>query len=233
MFRALLDPSRWPLPGGCQICLAWGGERICTPCQARFAPTVKRCPACALAMPGPHCAACLRERLPLSGAVAAVDYSAPWDALLHGLKYQGQLGAAPALGQLLASAVQCSAPPSAGLLLMPVPLHPRRLCERGYNQSELLAQAVGQALVRPVQADWLQRVVDTPSQTQLTRAQRQRQLAQAFVLRPGCSVEGLDIALIDDVMTTGATMAALAHLLTRHGAASVQAWAVARTPPPP
>lgn len=232
MLRALLDPTRWPIPGGCQICLAWGGARLCSGCVARFAPSRPRCPRCALPASGPHCATCLREPLPLAGAVAAVDYAAPWDTLLHGLKYHGQLSAAPALGQLLANAVLQQAPPAPDLLLLPVPLHPQRLCERGYNQSLLLAQVVAEHLQRTVRADWLQRVIDTPTQTQLTRAQRQRQLNHAFVLKPGAPVQGQHVALVDDVMTTGATMTALAHLLTRHGAASVQAWAVARTPLP-
>lgn len=230
MLRALLDPTRWPIPGGCQICLAWGSERLCSACVAQFAPSRLRCPRCALQLTGPHCGSCLREPLPLAGAVAAVDYAAPWDGLLHGLKYHGQLSAAPALGLLLARAVQAQTTPAPpALQLVPVPLHPQRLCERGYNQSLLLAEVLGAELGHPVQSKWVQRAIDTSTQTQLTRAQRQRQLAHAFVLTPGAPVQGQHIALVDDVMTTGATMRALALLLTRHGAASVHAWAVART----
>ncbi len=233
MLRSLLDPTRWPIPGGCQICLAWGRERLCSACVAQFAPNRLRCPRCALQLAGPHCGSCLREPLPLAGAVAAVDYAAPWDTLLHGLKYHGQLSAAPALGQLLARAVQTQAePPPAAMQLVPVPLHTQRLCERGYNQSQVLADVLGTELGYAVQSNWVQRVIDTSSQTQLSRAQRQRQLNQAFALTPGTSVHGQHIALVDDVMTTGATMSALAVLLTRHGAASVHAWAVARTARP-
>jgi ComF family protein len=232
MLRALLSPSRWPLPGGCQICLSWGCERLCEACVKRFGQPVARCPRCALVQVGPHCAACMQAPMPLDGAVAAVDYEAPWDTLLHGLKYGSQLSAALALAPLLGQAVRSSGLDCAGMHLLPVPLHPQRLCERGYNQSEHLARALRQNLGLPLLTDTLQRVIETPTQTQLSREDRLKQLRQAFALKPGASVQGLRIALVDDVMTTGATMSAIATLLHRHGAAEVHAWAVARTPSP-
>lgn len=233
MLRALLDPTRWPLPGGCQVCLAWGQDRLCGDCLARFAPPTPRCPRCALALRGPHCADCLREPLPLDGTVCAVDYAEPWVGLLHGLKYQEQLSAAPALAALLATAVQRAGARTEGVLLLPVPLHAQRLAERGHNQSQGLALALGQALGLPLAPPWVQRVADTAPQAHApSREARWRQLTHAFALLPSADVTGRHLALVDDVMTTGATMSALATLLRRHGAASVQAWAVARTPRP-
>ncbi len=232
MLRSLLNPSRWPLSGGCQICLSWGRKRLCDACVTRFATPAARCPRCALTQAGPHCAACTLAPLPLDGAVAAVDYGAPWDALLQGLKYGNQLSAALALAPLLGQAVRSSGPGWEGLHLLPVPLHPRRLCERGYNQSVHLARALQQELGLPLLDQALQRVIDTSTQTQLSREDRLKQLRQAFALKPGANVQGLRIALVDDVMTTGATMSAIATVLRRHGAAEVHAWAVARTPSP-
>ena len=184
-------------------------------------------------MPGPHCATCLQEPLPLDTTVCAVDYEAPWDGLVQGLKYHEQLSAAHALGALLGRAVQQAGPIEPELVLLPVPLHPSRLLERGYNQSERIAQALSLMLQRPIGPAWVQRVTDTPPLALThSREARRQSLKAAFALQPNAKVAGRHIALVDDVMTTGATMSALATLLRRHGAASVQAWVVARTPRP-
>ena len=233
MLRALLDPTRWPLPGGCQICLAWGRDRLCSDCLARFAPPAPRCPRLRAGAAG----AALR-RLPARAPASGRDrvrcgLRRALVGLLHGLKYQEQLSAAPALAALLATAVQRAGARTEGVLLLPVPLHAQRLAERGHNQSQRLALALGQALGLPLAPSWVQRVADTAPQAQApSREARWRQLTHAFALLPRAEVTGRHLALVDDVMTTGATMSALATLLRRHGAASVQAWAVARTPRP-
>jgi len=233
MLRALLDPHQWPLPGGCQICLAWGRERLCRDCVTRFAPALDRCPRCALVMRAGTCPDCLREPLPLDAAVAAVDYAAPWDGLVHGLKYHARLSAAKALSDLLAAAVRRAGVRVDGVRLLPVPLHPLRLAERGYNQAQEIARHLSHALDLSLSSSTVQRLADTPSQALAPdRNTRQQRLREAFALRAGASVAGQHWALVDDVMTTGATMSALAALLQRHGAASVQAWCVARTPRP-
>lgn len=223
----LLSPSRWPLPGGCWICRDWGRERLCDACRSRFVPSAPRCPRCALVLQAPHCAACLREPLPLSAVHAAVDYQPPWDALLQALKFRHSLGLAPALAALIADGAP-AAPPEA--LLLPVPLHPRRLRERGYNQSQLLAEALGAQRGLPVERRLLERIADTPAQAQLTRRQRLANLRHAFALRGPAPPR--PCVLIDDVMTTGATLATLATLLLAAGVPRVDAWVVARTPEP-
>jgi ComF family protein len=233
MLRAVLDPRRWPLPGGCQICLAWGQDRLCRDCVTRFAPALDRCPRCALVLRAGACPDCLREPLPLDATVAAVDYAAPWDGLVHGLKYHARLSAGMALADLLAAAVRRSGVAMDGVQLLPVPLHPQRLAERGHNQAHEIARHLSRALGLRLPSPLVQRLADTPSQALAPdRQTRQQRLREAFALRAGASVAGQHWALVDDVMTTGATMSALAALLRRHGAASVQAWCVARTPRP-
>jgi ComF family protein len=230
MFKSLLDPRAWPLPGGCWICRGWGRERLCRLCVSRFAASGPRCPRCALPLQAPLCGHCLRDPLPLQAVFAAVDYQPPWDELLHALKYGQALGLLPALAELLMQCLERGGAPRAGVSLLPVPLHPRRLGERGYNQAALLAELLGQRLGLPVQLDALHRVVDTPTQTRLGRRERLANLRQAFALN--AAVRGHHLVLIDDVMTTGATLTTLATLLQREGAARVDAWVLARTPDP-
>lgn len=162
---------------------------------------------------------------------SALDYEAPWDSLLQALKYEAQIGLLPALAALLLAALARERAVSNEVLLMAVPLHERRLGERGYNQSALLARELGRALGLPV-LDGLRRLVDTPPQTRLNRSERMQNLRHAFALAPGLALHGRHCVLVDDVMTTGATLATIAPLLLRHGAARVDAWVLARTPEP-
>jgi ComF family protein len=233
LLQALMrcHPRHWPLPGACWVCLAWSRERVCAACRARFAPAVLRCTGCALPLPSSGqsadlCAACLKHPLGLQACHCAVDFSPPWDELLHALKYRSALGVVDALAELWPP---MATPPQVWL---PVPLHPSRLRSRGHNQSLLIAQALSRRWPAPVWSNALLRLRDTPSQTQLSREQRRRNLRHAFALSPATTVRGLHLGLVDDVLTTGATLAELSELLQRHGAASVQAWVLARTPAP-
>ncbi len=131
-------------------------------------------------------------------------------------------------GQAAASAH--AGPPAQ--LVLPVPLSPRRLAERGYNQAWELARRVARLRGLPAHAELLQRPVDTAHQAALGRAERQANLRQAFMVDPRrrATLAGLHVALVDDVMTTGATVREAAAVLLRAGAASVQVWVLARTP---
>lgn len=230
---APLRPQAWPLPGACWTCLAWGRDRICPDCRRTFAAPQSRCQGCALRLPEgsttPLCGHCVKAPLGLDACWAAVDFQPPWDGLLHALKYRSQTGTAAALAELLADTLPRAQPIDA---ILPVPLHEARLRTRGHNPSALLAQALARPWQLPVREDCVLRVRDTPSQTRLDRSARQRNLREAFALAPQAEVRGQHLLLVDDVLTTGATLAALAQLLRRHGAASIQACVVARTPDP-
>jgi ComF family protein len=234
----------WPgWLGLCGICRQIAHERLCPACLQRHAAARWRCTSCALAVPGDatpqpawRCGACVLKP-PLHGrAIAAVDYGFPWDGLLARFKYHQQAEWARALAPLLRAAVQRAYPDASTLpqALLPVPLSPRRLAERGYNQAWELARRLAPALHRPAWADLLQRPLDTRAQAGSTRAQRQGKLGGAFWVPPAAATRlaGLHLALVDDVLTTGATAAACTQELLRAGAARVDVWVLARTPEP-
>jgi ComF family protein len=183
-----------------------------------------------------QCGDCLRQAPPQRAAVAAFDYVYPWAGLLGRLKFHDALDLARPLAGALANAVaerDAAHPDLAGVdLVLPVPLAPARLRERGYNQAWELARRVARARRLPAQARLLERTRDTPHQLALPREARAANMRAAFMLAPGAArhVAGRHLALVDDVMTTGATLADAAHTLLRGGAASVQCWVVARTP---
>jgi len=112
--------------------------------------------------------------------------------------------------------------------LLPVPLFPVKQRERGFNQAGRLAYRLGRAIGVPVEHRWLRRVVATPSQTRLSRSQRADNMRSAFARRGPVRLDGLNLVLVDDVFTTGATTSACARLLLRSGAARVVVWTVAR-----
>jgi ComF family protein len=177
------------------------------------------------------CGACLREPPPWSRTVAACDYGYPWDGLLTALKFHAALDLVPARAARLAHQADASGAMPVDTLL-PVPLADARLRERGYNQAALLADAVARRLQLPCAPQALRRVVDTPHQTALPRAQRTANMRGAFAVEPGArtSLAGHRVAVVDDVMTTGATLGEIARVLQAAGVVEVQAWVVARTP---
>lgn len=215
------------LPTGCWICRDWQRDAVCAACVARFASARPRCPRCALPLRGPACAACLHAALPLDAVAAAIDYAPPWDALLLQWKHHDALALTAVWAELLQSRIEAS-----DALLLPVPQHPARWRARGYAPPECLAQALGRRLDMPVLATALRRVIETPAQVGLSRAQRLRNLRHAFALPAPSGIAGRACVLVDDVMTTGATLATLADLLRRAGATRVDAWVVARTDAP-
>lgn len=162
--------------------------------------------------------------------MAACDYGYPWDGLLGAFKFRAGLDLAPALAGLLAARIAPAEP--ATDLLLPVPLADARLRERGYNQAALLTAQLGKRLRLPHVTDALRRIADTPHQIALPRERRAANVCGAFALAPGGAalLSGRHVALVDDVMTTGATCAEATQALLRAGAASVRVWVVARTP---
>ncbi len=177
------------------------------------------------------CGDCLRSPPPYARTVCAADYIFPWDGLISAFKFHGHVELAGALAELLSKAVRHSNTPLPQRVL-PVPLATPRLAERGYNQAWELARRVAKNLGLPAHAELLLRHVDTAHQIELSRAERQHNLRTAFMVNPQHRplVQGQDLALVDDVMTTGATVAEATQSLLRAGAASVQVWVLARTP---
>jgi len=223
------------LPSQCELCRRWGRERLCTDCLTRFAAPVPRCGSCGLplAQEAPTCGECLREPPPFDRAVCAVDYVFPWDHLVREFKFHGQVELAGPLAQRLAAAVQARGD-SGVQWVLPVPMSDQRLRERGYDQAWELARRVAEAQRLPARADALVRTLDTVHQTELGRAARQRNLRAAFFV-PGpqrADLQHTRVALVDDVMTTGATLREAAAALRRAGVAAVEVWVLARTPAP-
>ena len=162
--------------------------------------------------------------------VTGLDYGYPWDRPLAGLKFHERLDTLAILLRPLLAQLQGER--GADLRVVAVPLSRERLRERGYNQSWELARRLARALALPARADALFRVRDTGHQLALHRDERARNLRGAFVVTPrhAAWVRGARIALVDDVLTTGATAHAAARTLLAAGARDVQVWVVARTP---
>lgn len=235
--RALLAHWRSQAGGRCVVCRGWCDGGLCRWCEARFASDQPRCGGCALPMGATPAdggdARCVRCRLappPWSRAVAGVDYGYPWDRQLADLKFHQRLEPMAALlGPLLARLHDARA---SDVRVVAVPLSRERLRERGYNQSWELARRLARALALETRADALFRARDTGHQLGLHRDARAVNLQGAFVVTPrhAAWVRGARIALVDDVLTTGATAHAAVRTLRAAGARDVQVWVVARTP---
>jgi ComF family protein len=188
----------------------------------------KLCPRCALDSPGGAvCGACLAAPPQFDATVAALAYRFPADVLIQALKFRGALALAALLGRELAQRVADASTLDA---VLPVPLSPARLRERGYDQSMEIARTVARATGLKLQPWLCERSRDTPAQLDLPPADRARNVRGAF--RCPHSLDGIAVAVVDDVMTTGATLNELAGTLRRAGAARVVNWVAARTFPP-
>jgi ComF family protein len=163
--------------------------------------------------------------------VCAADYAFPWDGLITAFKFHGHVELAGALSNLMVAAVRASAAPLPQRVL-PVPLAHSRLAERGYNQAWELARRAARTLQLPAHGNVLWRHLDTAHQVALGRQERQQNLRTAFMVNPKMKalIQGQHLALVDDVMTTGATVSEACAVLLRAGAARVDVWVLARTP---
>lgn len=221
-------------PPRCGVCLAFGPEVLCAECRAaidRLAPPW--CASCGTPAAFPHADLVCR-----TGVVSAVRSFGRYRGILgegiKGLKFQGRRAVGPELSALLAEfAASADGPPptprdlATADLIVPVPLHASRLAERGFNQAALLAVAIGAATGVPIEPVLL-RTRATAFQHTVTPRERIENLRGAFAVAPGVSVKGARVLLIDDLLTTGATVAECAKVLRRAGAAAVGAITLAR-----
>ena len=222
---ALLAPSRCYWCAGLSPCAP-----ACARCAAALPHNLRACRACAMPLPSATplsvCAHCLDEAPPQDHSWAAFRYEDPVALALVELKFRGRLAPAHLLGHLMAEALARRAAPLPELLI-PVPLHARRLRQRGYNQSLELGREVARRLSLRLEPAAARRVRATGEQTRLDAAMRKRNVRGVFAA-DGARVRGRHVALLDDVITTGATVAELARTLRAAGAARIEAWAVAR-----
>jgi ComF family protein len=230
MFRKLLSGLNRHLPSQCAVCHAWPARPVCDDCVQRFAQPVPRCHTCALpVLTGrAQCGACIIEPPPLDQAPAAVPYDYPWASLMTQFKFQEQTGWARNLALLMRSAPWVEPALESADWLLPMPLSIQRLRQRGFNQALVLARALQPDKVR---ADVLLRVKETAPQSSLPRKERLLEVRGAYALEPAqvSTVPGKRIVLLDDVMTTGASLHEAARVLRRQGAAHITALVFART----
>jgi ComF family protein len=229
---ALVRAGRAALPQRCALCVgAARGCLVCAACAAALPRVDAACPSCALPSPdGAVCGACLARPPPWSRAIAALVYGFPVDRLLVELKYGGRLALAEWAGTTLAASVAPSlaarGPADRPDCVVALPLSDARQRERGFNQAREIARRVADEVDLPL-ATPLRRGGHALPQTSLAWKERVRNVRGAFAADG--TAHGTRIALVDDVLTTGATLAEAARTLRQAGAADVECWVVART----
>lgn len=230
--RWLAHLHRWLLPWRCLLCGDAGadGMDLCADCAAELPRNTHCCQRCALPLPlsAPLCGRCQRKAPPWDAAWAPFRYAWPLDRLETRFKFGRDLAA----GRVLSTLWQREPHPIAlPQMIIPVPLHQRRLRERGYNQALEIARPLARSFGMACRHDVLLRTRHTDAQTGLDAVERRRNLRGAFVVRNSARLPA-HVVVLDDVFTTGATLAECVRTLKRAGAMRVDAWALARAPAP-
>lgn len=221
----------WVIPRRCVLCnQESGAASVCSGCREDLPWLRDACPACGVELPagmgGGACGRCGFARPAWIRVRAALSYEYPVDRMITAAKFHRQLHFARALGELLAAALPCPGGPLPDVLV-PVPLYRRRLAERGYNQALEMARPVAERTGVRLAPALCERTRPTAEQTGLSASKRRRNVRDAFRVRGSCT--GARVAILDDVITTGSTAAAMARAFRDAGAASIEVWAAART----
>jgi len=195
---------------------------LCVPCRSDLPALAQGCPVCAMpGTPDQTCGTCLRHPPRFDGTVAVWRYAYPVDRLVQALKFHGRLALAPFFARGMAARVAYAD------AIVPMPLHASRLAERGFNQAAEVARILAAEMKTKLLMQGTVRIRSTRPQAALPLDERSRNVRGAFA----CTLDltGARIAVVDDVMTTGATLNELARVLKRAGATRVENWVVART----
>lgn len=230
MFLQLIQGLRQRLPSQCAVCHRWPSQPVCDDCVAEFAQPVPRCRTCALPVMGgmQQCGDCITNPPPVDQCIAAVAYAYPWSGLIAQFKFQELTGRVGSFATLMRSAPWVELALEKADLLIPMPLSEQRLRERGFNQSLVLARALA---ADKVAHDLLLRIRDTPPQRSLPREERLQSVQGAYAVDPIkiAALRGKRLVLLDDVMTSGASLHAAARALRGAGALHITAMVLART----
>jgi ComF family protein len=237
MLQAWLDALAARLPARCEVCRTWPARPVCKDCLQCFATRVTRCVRCARRVHAPGvgaasqltCDDCRRTPPALDSCHAALTYAFPWADLIARFKFRAEPGWAHTFVGLMRATPGVDPALQAADRVLPLPLGARRLAERGYNQALELARRLAPA---KVDARSLVRWRETAPQTTLDRSDRPGNVEGAFIVDPAraAALRGAHLLLVDDVMTSGASLSAAALALRRAGAARVSALVLARTP---
>ena len=235
------------LASQCAVCRSWPAHQVCGPCVARFSPHAARCETCAIALPPDlsiglrsaqnRCLDCIRQCPPLDATLAAVQYVYPWSSLVTRYKFGDHPGWATFFATLMLGSPgvrEALQGLRTGDLIVPVPLSTARLESRGFNQAWELTSALSKQSGSPGRPDakLLLRVRDTRPQTELQREARMANVKGAFQIDPlrVTVLTARRVVLVDDVMTSGASLFAAAAALRQAGAAHITGIVLARTP---
>ena len=223
----------------CLICdeATQSAHCVCNVCETELPWLMAPCEICALPLPmdGLICGQCLKKPPAFKHVIAPWTYSFPIDSLISRFKHQSRWPFGQMLARLLGQHLQHrfdNAELTRPDCLLPVPMARKRLRERGFNQAQMVARWLSQDLDIAVDEHLLLRPQDTVAQQALDAKSRQRNLLTAFALATNADVTGRHFALVDDVLTTGATAHSLARLLINAGARQVDVYCLARTPKP-
>lgn len=235
-FKHFKKISRCFFPPTCFLCKHPSDrpQDLCSGCLAELPILPQSCSRCAKTLSafnhtGIICKTCLKEPPPFDATFALFSYKNPITKLVMELKFHERLLNAQILGELMADAIQTRWYLKRRLpdLIIPVPLHPKRLQERGYNQALEIARPIAKTLAIPIDFTHCKRIKYTMPQARLSGSERQENIADAFEIKGNFS--DLSLAVLDDVTTTGYTITALCQAIKSAGAKRIDVWCCAKT----